>query len=95
MFMMGDRAEIRVYGHSQPRGANHWLVATGEGQELLLLINCVGNLGGKGTGYCRGTPGVLEKILWSFLEPHGLTSPQGWHYHPLLVVKLYKTHPWG
>lgn len=60
-----------------------------------MLTNWVWNLGGKGTGCCRGTPGALEKTLWSFLAPHGLASPQVWHHHHLLMVKLYITHPWG
>lgn len=67
---------------------------TGEGQELLLFINRVRNLGGKGTECCRGTK-HLEKTLCSFLVPHGLTSPQAQHHHHLLMVKLYKTHSWG
>lgn len=60
---------------------------TGEGQELLLLINRVGNLGSKGMGCCRGTK-HLEKTLCSFLVPHGLTAPHAQHHHHLLILGI-------
>lgn len=67
MFMMRDTAEIRGLW---PQGWEPLAGGHRRGAGAPSAYKLVGNLGGKGTGSCRGTPRVLEKTLWSFL-----TSP--------------------